>query len=77
MLECFTELIDKCVGSRIWVVMKGEKGKIISSHVPLLEIFPLYICPSEREKRKESTLAIATTDSFVPTRICRHFTGIR
>lgn len=20
------ELIDKCVGSRIWVVMKGEKG---------------------------------------------------
>ena len=21
------ELIDKCVGSRIWVVMKGDKGK--------------------------------------------------
>ena len=21
-----TELIDKCVGSRIWVVMKGDKG---------------------------------------------------
>lgn len=21
-----TELIDKCVGSRIWVIMKGEKG---------------------------------------------------
>jgi hypothetical protein len=20
------ELIDKCVGSRIWVVMKGDKG---------------------------------------------------
>ena len=22
-----TELIDKCVGSRIWVIMKGDKGK--------------------------------------------------
>lgn len=22
------ELIDKCVGSRIWVVMKGDKGTI-------------------------------------------------
>lgn len=22
------ELIDKCVGSRIWVVMKGDKGKL-------------------------------------------------
>jgi len=22
------ELIDKCVGSRIWVVMKGDKGAI-------------------------------------------------
>lgn len=21
------ELIDKCVGSKIWVVMKGDKGK--------------------------------------------------
>jgi hypothetical protein len=21
-----TELIDKCVGSRIWVIMKGDKG---------------------------------------------------
>ncbi len=21
------ELIDKCVGSRIWVVMKGDKGE--------------------------------------------------
>jgi hypothetical protein len=21
------ELIDKCVGSRIWVVMKGDKGQ--------------------------------------------------
>lgn len=25
-LTCGTELIDKCVGSRIWVVMKGDKG---------------------------------------------------
>lgn len=24
----FAELIDKCVGSRIWVVMKGEKGMV-------------------------------------------------
>jgi len=23
------ELIDKCVGSRIWVIMKGDKGKYI------------------------------------------------
>ncbi|GJC81990.1 putative U6 snRNA-associated Sm-like protein LSm5 [Colletotrichum liriopes] len=23
------ELIDKCVGSRIWVVMKGDKGMMI------------------------------------------------
>ena len=22
----FAELIDKCVGSKIWVVMKGDKG---------------------------------------------------
>lgn len=22
----FVELIDKCVGSKIWVVMKGDKG---------------------------------------------------
>jgi len=22
------ELIDKCVGSPIWVIMKGDKGKI-------------------------------------------------
>lgn len=22
-----SELIDKCVGSRIWVVMKGDKGE--------------------------------------------------
>ena len=22
---CGVELIDKCIGSRIWVVMKGEK----------------------------------------------------
>jgi U6 snRNA-associated Sm-like protein LSm5 len=21
------ELIDRCVGSRIWVIMKGDKGK--------------------------------------------------
>lgn len=26
MLIFVPELIDKCVGSRIWVVMKGEKG---------------------------------------------------
>ena len=25
----FTELIDKCVGSRIWVVMKGDKGSAL------------------------------------------------
>lgn len=24
------ELIDKCVGSRIWVVMKGDKGQLNS-----------------------------------------------
>lgn len=22
------ELIDKCVGSRIWVIMKGDKGEV-------------------------------------------------
>lgn len=26
MLTCILELIDKCVGSKIWVVMKGDKG---------------------------------------------------
>ncbi|TVY85842.1 U6 snRNA-associated Sm-like protein, partial [Lachnellula willkommii] len=28
------ELIDKCVGSKIWVVMKGEKGMLhlLESH---------------------------------------------
>lgn len=25
-----TELIDKCVGSRIWIVMKGDKGQFSS-----------------------------------------------
>jgi hypothetical protein len=33
-----TELIDKCVGSKIWVVMKGDKG--MSSHTPLNAIGP-------------------------------------
>lgn len=23
------ELIDKCVGSRIWVIMKGDKGELL------------------------------------------------
>lgn len=27
ILTLETELIDKCVGSKIWVVMKGDKGK--------------------------------------------------
>lgn len=27
------ELIDKCVGSRIWVVMKGDKGIYPISYV--------------------------------------------
>lgn len=26
----FKELIDKCVGSKIWVVMKGDKGESLS-----------------------------------------------
>lgn len=26
LLICSIELIDKCVGSRIWVIMKGDKG---------------------------------------------------
>jgi hypothetical protein len=26
-LTASSELIDKCVGSRIWVVMKGDKGE--------------------------------------------------
>ena len=26
LLKNSPELIDKCVGSRIWVVMKGDKG---------------------------------------------------
>ena len=25
------ELIDKCVGSRIWVIMKGDKGDSVGS----------------------------------------------
>lgn len=28
------ELIDKCVGSRIWVIMKGDKGSL----VPIFQI---------------------------------------
>lgn len=31
-----TELIDKCVGSQIWVIMKGEKG---SKSAPLVVNF--------------------------------------
>ena len=27
LLICSIELIDKCVGSKIWVVMKGDKGE--------------------------------------------------
>ena len=27
-LTALPELIDKCVGSKIWVVMKGDKGKL-------------------------------------------------
>ena len=23
----YPELIDKCVGSRLWVIMKGDKGR--------------------------------------------------
>jgi len=30
------ELIDKCVGSRIWVIMKGDKG---TSHI-LHHLYP-------------------------------------
>lgn len=26
-LTAAIELIDKCVGSRIWVIMKGDKGE--------------------------------------------------
>lgn len=26
LLKYWAELIDKCVGSRIWVIMKGDKG---------------------------------------------------
>ncbi|KAI0589710.1 U6 snRNA-associated Sm-like protein LSm5 [Pyrenophora tritici-repentis] len=26
------ELIDKCVGSQIWVIMNGGKGRLICSH---------------------------------------------
>lgn len=26
------ELIDKCVGSKIWVVMKGDKGEFCQTH---------------------------------------------
>ena len=28
------ELIDRCVGSRIWIVMKGDKGSSRSSTLP-------------------------------------------
>lgn len=27
-----TELVDKCVGSRIWVIMKGDRGTYALSH---------------------------------------------
>ncbi|KAF3068890.1 U6 snRNA-associated Sm-like protein LSm5 [Daldinia childiae] len=30
------ELIDKCVGSRIWVIMKGDKGIVIQFSGTLL-----------------------------------------
>lgn len=43
------ELIDKCVGSRIWVIMKGDKGA-----VPPFPLNPYHIkncyansCPTE------------------------------
>jgi hypothetical protein len=31
VLRIFAELIDKCVGSKIWVIMKGDKGKLFES----------------------------------------------
>ena len=30
LIDNILELIDKCVGSRIWVVMKGDKGNRLS-----------------------------------------------
>ena len=32
-----TELIDKCVGSRIWVVMKGDKGNSNTKSLPRVQ----------------------------------------
>lgn len=32
LLRAFTELIDKCIGSQIWVIMKSEReftGKLL------------------------------------------------
>jgi hypothetical protein len=31
MLRIFTELIDKCVGSKIWVILKNGYGKLLES----------------------------------------------
>lgn len=39
MADLLPELIDKCVGSKIWVVMKGDKGELQPppiSQVPVL-----------------------------------------
>jgi len=36
LLICSIELIDKCVGSKIWVVMKGDKGEAGHSAIDFL-----------------------------------------
>lgn len=63
-LTHFIELIDKCVGSRIWVVMKGDKGQ------PQLNTF---ICGSDRlltpiKNSPEPCSVSMTTSVSIPAR---------
>ena len=57
------ELIDKCVGSRIWVVMKGDKGTLLFSLPPLPPSMPNGPCPRRVDGRM---------DGWIDANVVRH-----
>lgn len=46
----FVELVDRCVGSRIWVVMKGDKefSGLLSGFDDYVSTIPIYFCFDSR-----------------------------
>lgn len=45
------ELIDKCIGSRLWIIMKGDKVGIFSKFVIGLYVTSMFIAQLVRSKR--------------------------